>query len=199
MHSRWIFTVWTLDTFISDNEVGWALADPGSRIFPPFSVHARGELGADSGSRIFPCRYPCPSGRLRTPDLGSWIVRLAPHTVSAKPDPGFWISTSRSRTVPVRPGPGYSGFPTLDPRTRDLEPVRTAPHSGRRIQDLGAPVSSRYPLRDRRRLPEIVRARPQAKFPASPIPDCGFRIYDFPDFRTKIGSRIADSGSTIFE
>ena len=23
--------------------------------------------------------------------------------------------------VPVRPGPGYSGFPTLDPGTRDLE------------------------------------------------------------------------------
>eukprot|EP00964_Phaeocystis_antarctica_P004842 scaffold2623_cov78-Phaeocystis_antarctica.AAC.7 len=77
-------------------EPRWALADPGSRIFPPFSVHARGELGADSGSRIFPCSAlcPCPSGRLRTPDLGSWIVRLAPHTVSAKPDPGFWISTS---------------------------------------------------------------------------------------------------------
>eukprot|EP00964_Phaeocystis_antarctica_P094521 scaffold61228_cov77-Phaeocystis_antarctica.AAC.1 len=83
MLSRWILTVWTLDTFISDNEVG-----PSSRIHgccallqakggplriqdlgssPPFSVHARGELGADSGSRIFPCSAPAPQGACGLP------------------------------------------------------------------------------------------------------------------------------------
>eukprot|EP00964_Phaeocystis_antarctica_P116391 scaffold80333_cov57-Phaeocystis_antarctica.AAC.2 len=62
----------------------------------PLSRYTRGESWARIQDLEYSRALPLPSGRLRTPDLGSWIVRLAPHTVSAKPDPGFWISTSNS-------------------------------------------------------------------------------------------------------
>ena len=100
--------------------------------------------------------------------------------------------------VPVRPGPGYSGFPTLDLGTRDLERAhRTAFWTA----DPGS-WSSRELALSTSRSSETPGDRPSSTVspvPCFPIPDCRFRIYDFPDFRTKIGSRIADPGSTIFE
>eukprot|EP00964_Phaeocystis_antarctica_P118812 scaffold82552_cov40-Phaeocystis_antarctica.AAC.1 len=63
--------------------------------------------------------------------------------------------------VPVRPGPGNSGFPTLDPGTRDLERAHRTAFWTADPRSWSSRELALSPLRDRRRLvPEIVRPRP---------------------------------------
>ena len=105
LHSSWIFTLWTLDRLISDNEVGASsptlgccallrVGPCGSRIVdpPPLLGTRVGRVGRGFRTSDLPVLCPFPSERPRTPDLGSRIEWLAPHTVGAKPDPGLWIS-----------------------------------------------------------------------------------------------------------
>ena len=107
LHSSWIFTLWTLDRLISDNEVGASsrtlgccallrVGPCGSRIVdpPPLLGTRVGRVGRGFRTSDLPVLCPFPSERPRTPDLGSRIEWLAPHTVGAKPDPGLWISPS---------------------------------------------------------------------------------------------------------
>ena len=109
--------------------------------------------------------------------------------------------------VPVRPGPGYSGFPTLDPGTRDLERAhRTAFWTA----DPGSWSSRELALSTSRssetpgdRPSSTVSPVPCFPHPGLPIqdlrfsrfsnenwlPDCRSRIYDF---RMKIGGEEAE-------
>ena len=109
--------------------------------------------------------------------------------------------------VPVRPGPGYSGFPTLDPGTRDLERAhRTAFWTA----DPGS-WSSRELALSTSRSSETPGDRPSSTVSPVPclphpglriqdlrfsrfsnenwLPDCRSRIYDF---RMKIGGEEAE-------
>ena len=117
--------------------------------------------------------------------------------------------------VPVRPGPGYSGFPTLDPGTRDLERAhRTAFWTA----DPGSWSSRELALSTSRssetpgdRPSSTVSPVPCFPHPGLPIqdlrfsrfsnenwlPDCRSWIYDF---RMKIGGEEAEgSYSKIYQ